>query len=99
MWYDLGELKKHASAVLAGACCLGAASLEPSAAYARSASSIGRHGMDKHYKVREVAQRLAITPYTVRAYIKEGRLPARRLGGRGHWYVREADLLRLLEGK
>ena len=55
--------------------------------------------MDKHVKVREVAERLALSPYTVRAYIRDGRLPARRLGGRGHWYVREADLLRLLEGK
>ena len=55
--------------------------------------------MHRYIKVREVAQRLALSPYTVRAYIKGGRLPARRLGGRGHWYVREADLLRLLEGK
>ena len=55
--------------------------------------------MDKHVKVREVAERLALSPYTVRAYIRDGRLPARRLGGRGHWYIRETDLLRLLEGK
>ena len=55
--------------------------------------------MDKVIKVREVAQRLALSPYTVRAYIKGGRLPARRLGGRGHWYVRETDLLSLLEGQ
>lgn len=54
--------------------------------------------MGRYLKVREVAERLAITPYTVRAYIRDGRLPARRLGGRGHWYVREADLLMLLEG-
>lgn len=40
--------------------------------------------------IKEVAEKLRLTPYTVRRFIKEGKLPATKVGGQ--WRVREADL-------
>jgi len=42
----------------------------------------------------EVAERLAITPKTVRRFLREGRLKAVKVGRL--WRVRESDLLRYM---
>jgi len=44
----------------------------------------------------EVAQRLGITPNTVRIYLREGRIKALKVGKL--WRVRESDLQKHIEG-
>jgi excisionase family DNA binding protein len=44
----------------------------------------------------EVADRLAISPKTVRAYLREGRIKAMKVGKL--WRVRESDLQQYLKG-
>lgn len=45
--------------------------------------------------VKEVADRLKLTPYTVREWIREGKLKASKVGG--VWRVKEDNLSALLE--
>ena len=45
----------------------------------------------------EVAERLAITPKTVRRFLREGRLKAMKVGRL--WRVRESDLLEYMKGE
>ena len=42
------------------------------------------------YSVAELAHRLDITPSTLRSYFKEGRIQARKVGGK--WYCSEEAL-------
>lgn len=44
----------------------------------------------------EVADRLAISPKTVRAYLRDGRIKAMKVGKL--WRVRESDLQQYLKG-
>jgi len=47
---------------------------------------------------REIAQRLKLTEYTVREWLRTGRLKGYRPGGdRAGWRVRESDLSTFLE--
>lgn len=48
--------------------------------------------------VREVAKVLNVQPMTVRRWIKDGRLPARRLPGTKPYKVRPADVEALIDG-
>ena len=48
----------------------------------------------KVYTVNETAQLLEITPQTVRAYIKSGRLNARRVGQ--NYLITEKDIYKLI---
>jgi excisionase family DNA binding protein len=43
-------------------------------------SGVGRAGVSDQYSAAQVAQRLGVTPYTVRKWIREGKLPATKLG-------------------
>lgn len=45
----------------------------------------------------EVAERLALTPKTVRRFLREGRLKAMKVGRL--WRVRESDLLAYMKGE
>ena len=48
---------------------------------------------------REIAQRLKLTEYTVREWLRTGRLKGYRPGGdRAGWRVRETDLNEFMEG-
>ncbi len=50
----------------------------------------------KLYGVNELAQQLRITGYSVRAYIRAGKLKAQKIGGK--WYVAEENLQAFLRG-
>jgi len=52
--------------------------------------------IDKLLTPDEVAQRLGITPNTVRIYVREGRIKALKVGKL--WRVRESDLQKHIEG-
>lgn len=45
--------------------------------------------------VSEVAEKLRMTPATVRLWIRSGKLPARRFGAR-KYLIREADIVELV---
>jgi excisionase family DNA binding protein len=47
-------------------------------------------GEIKLYSVQELAKSLDVTTVTLRAYIKQGKLKARKMGGK--WYVSEESL-------
>jgi excisionase family DNA binding protein len=50
---------------------------------------------EREYKVDEVAERLRVSPQTVRKMIDNDKLKAEKRGtGRGHWIVQGAELLR-----
>ena len=49
----------------------------------------------KFYTIHEIADRLKVTPQTIRAYIKKGRLKGIRIGR--PLYVTEKNLLEFLE--
>jgi excisionase family DNA binding protein len=53
--------------------------------------------LEKLYSPEEVAAYLGVHVQTVRTWIREGRLPARRLAGQRALRVRESDLERVLE--
>jgi excisionase family DNA binding protein len=57
------------------------------------------HGEPRLLTTGDVADRLGVTPYTVRRWVADGRLPAVKLpgGGRTQWRFRAADLDALLE--
>ncbi len=50
----------------------------------------------KLYSVNELSQHLKVTSYSIRAYIRDGRLKAQKIGGR--WYVAEENLQQFLRG-
>jgi len=52
---------------------------------------IGGH---KLYNVEELTEKLDVTKLTIRTYIKQGRLSARKIGGK--WYVTEEELISFL---
>ena len=52
--------------------------------------------MGRQISVSEAAERLGVTSHRVRQRIKDGSLPAERVGNR--WGIDEADLLPLLDG-
>ena len=54
--------------------------------------------MDQHLPLREVASKLACSEATVRRMIRNGSLPALRLGQRGTFRVSERDVLSLSSG-
>ena len=57
--------------------------------------------MDTFYTVQEVADRLSVTAYVVRRWIKRGDLPAYRVGGqqRGKLLVSKAALQAYIEDR
>ena len=64
--------------------------------------NIARGGVSMEFRERlmtpeEVAERLAITPKTVRRFLREGRLKAMKVGRL--WRVRESDLLAYMKGE
>lgn len=53
---------------------------------------------DRLLTVPEVAERLRVSAYTVREWLKAGRLPGYRPGGtKAGWRVKESDVSRFLE--
>jgi excisionase family DNA binding protein len=52
---------------------------------------IGGH---KLYNVQELTKKLDVTKLTIRTYIKQGKLSARKIGGK--WYVTEEELISFL---
>jgi len=48
------------------------------------------------YSVKELEKILPITPLTVRAYIRKGKIKGSKIGK--NWYVRKEDLEAFLEG-
>lgn len=63
--------------------------------YGPSALVNMRIDAEREYKVDEVAERLSISPQTVRKHIEGNKLKAERRGtGRGHWVIQGAELLR-----
>jgi len=50
----------------------------------------------KLYSVRELERILPITPLTIRAYIRKGKIKGSKIGK--NWYVRKEDLEAFLEG-
>jgi excisionase family DNA binding protein len=49
------------------------------------------------FSVAELAQRLDVTPMTLRTYFKEGRIQARKVGGK--WYCSEEALRNFFLGQ
>lgn len=50
---------------------------------------------DKLYTVREAADALGVTPDTVKAYCRSGRLRAKKVGPKQAWAVRGTEIRRL----
>ncbi len=48
--------------------------------------------MTKFLTAQQVADRLQVTPATVKRWLREGQLPGVMLGDRAGWRVAEADL-------
>ena len=48
------------------------------------------------YSVRELEGILPITPLTIRAYIRKGKIKGKKIGK--NWYVKKQDLEAFLEG-
>jgi len=42
------------------------------------------------YSVLELAEKFNVAPVTIRTYIKQGRIPGRKIGGK--WFVSDAGL-------
>ncbi len=51
---------------------------------------------EKLLTVEEVAEKIRVTPYTVREYLKKEVIPAYKLED-GTWLVRESDVMAYLE--
>jgi len=49
----------------------------------------------KFYRIPEIAQALQVTPQTVRAYIKQGKIKAKRIGR--YILITERNLMEFLE--
>jgi excisionase family DNA binding protein len=49
------------------------------------------------YSIQELSHDLNVTSFSIRSYIKNGRLKAQKIGGR--WYVAEENLHRFLKGE
>ncbi len=54
-------------------------------------------GKNKLYSVRELKAILPITPLTIRAYIRKGKIKGAKIGK--NWYVKKQDLEAFLEGE
>jgi excisionase family DNA binding protein len=65
--------------------------------YARRGFSRDAEGLEKLYSPEDVAAYLGVHVQTVRAWIRSGRLPARRLAGQRALRVRASDLASVLE--
>lgn len=51
----------------------------------------------KLYSIRELAKILPITPLTIRAYLRKGKIKGHKIGK--NWYVIKEDLETFLEGE
>jgi excisionase family DNA binding protein len=51
----------------------------------------------KLYSIRELAKILPITPLTIRAYLRKGKIKGHKIGK--NWYVIKGDLEVFLEGR
>jgi excisionase family DNA binding protein len=49
--------------------------------------------------VEEAAQRLKVTPYTIRKWLRQGRLRGIKVAGGQRWRIRAEDLDALIEGR
>jgi len=50
-----------------------------------------------HVNTADAARVLLITPWRVRQLIRNGTIPARRVGDEGTYLIRRSDLLKVLE--
>lgn len=50
----------------------------------------------KLYSVNELSKELSVTSFSIRSYIRQGKLRAQKIGGR--WYVAEENLQQFLKG-
>ena len=50
----------------------------------------------KLYSVDELSEALKVTSFSIRGYIRDGKIKAQKIGGR--WYVAEENLHRFLKG-
>ena len=50
----------------------------------------------KLYTLEELSEKLSVTVYTLRNYIRSGKLKAAKIGGK--WRVSEENLLRFING-
>ncbi|MBA7480868.1 hypothetical protein ES707_16331 [subsurface metagenome] len=55
-----------------------------------------KFGDSKLYSIRDLEKILPITPLTIRAYIRRGKIKGRKIGV--NWYVAKSDLEAFLEG-
>lgn len=57
--------------------------------------------MEKVYKVKEAAERLKVSPKTIKRLLISGRLSGFRVGGtpRSHWRINEKEIERFIEEK
>ena len=49
------------------------------------------------YTVEQIAERLQVTPWTVRRWLRDGALVGRNFSGRTGWRVRASELERFLD--
>lgn len=54
-------------------------------------------GEKKLYSVEDLAKILPITPFSIRAYFRKGRIKGHKIGK--NWYVTKENLETFLEGK
>ena len=52
-------------------------------------------GTGRLYSATEAASRLGVTPETVKAYCRVGKLAAKKVGPRQQWFVPAAEIARL----
>lgn len=55
--------------------------------------------MDEFLTVQEVADRLKVTPLTVRRWLNKGELVGIQLGDRAGWRITEDDLRRFVDAR
>ena len=55
--------------------------------------------MDEYLTVAEVAERLKVTPLTVRRWLNSGQLVGVQLGDRAGWRIAESDLRAFIQAR
>lgn len=53
--------------------------------------------MPEAYSAREAADKLGVSPYTVKRWIREGHISAKRVGPYGHWRVPASEIRRITQ--